>query len=143
MKNSKWAMKKALSVLLSAAMTAGLLSATGFIAAAETIPVENRKATSSDADSGRATSSDAELLDEDGFLIDGVISDDLFTDPVQVEDAEFATVSNALLAKPKRQKRPELYPYFETSSRERLKIKVFGRYLDPYDVHPYRVTLFW
>ena len=98
-------MKKALSILLSAAMTAGLLSATGFIAAAETIPVKNRKATASDAESGRATASDAELLDEDGFLIDGVVSDDLFMDPDQTVDAEFATVSNALRAKPKRKVR--------------------------------------
>ena len=104
MKNSKGTMKKAVSVLLSAAMTVGLLSATGITTAAETIPAENRKATSSDAERGRATSSDAELLDEDGFLIDGVVSDDLFIDPDQTVDAEFATVSNALRAKPKRQK---------------------------------------
>ena len=130
MKSSKCAMKKALSVLLSAAMAAGLLSATGIMAAAETIPAENRKATASDAESGRATASDAELFDEDGFLMDGVIADDLFIDPDQAVDVETATNSNVLRAKPKRKKRPELYPYFETSSRERLKFKIFGRYIE-------------
>ena len=102
MKSSKWAIKKALSFLLSAAMTAGLLSATGFIAAAETIPAESRKATASDAESKSATASDAELLDEDGFLLDGNIPYDLAID---LEDAEFATKSNALRAKPKRKVR--------------------------------------
>ena len=124
-------MKKALSILLSAAMTVGLFSATGNIAAAETIPAENRKATASDAESKSATASDAELLDEDGFLLDGNIPYDLAID---LEEEEFATKSNALRAKAKREILPQLYPYFETSSRERLKFKVFGRCLDPYDV---------
>ena len=120
-------MKKALSILLSAAMTVGLLSATGNIAAAGTIPAQNRKATASDAESKSATTSDAELLDEDGFLLDGNIPYDLAID---LEEEEFATVSNALLAKPKRKVRPQLYPYFETSSRERLKFKIYGRYIE-------------
>ena len=124
-------MKKALSILLSAAMTVGLLSATGNIAAAGTIPAQNRKATASDAESKSATTSDAELLDEDGFLLDGNIPYDLAID---LEEEEFATKSNALRAKAKREILPQLYPYFETSSRERLKFKVFGRCLDPYDV---------
>ena len=127
MKSSKRTMKKALSILLSAAMTAGFLSATGFIAAAETIPAESGKETEFNAESNSATASDAELLDEEGFLLDGDISDDLFTDPELAGDAETATRSNVLRAPAKREKKPQLVPYFDTSSRERLYIRLYGR----------------
>ena len=89
MKSSKRAMKKALCVLLSAAITAGLRSATGIIAAAETLSSDSGKVAATASDAEKEDKKDditvvEEPLDEKGCLLDGNISDDLFIDPDQV-----------------------------------------------------------
>ena len=77
-----------------------------------------------------ATASDAEKepLDEEGFLQDGEIWDD--SDTFLADDA---TASNATPSSAKREKYPDVWPYFEQSSPEHLKFRVFVDYREPDD----------
>ena len=157
MTDRKKLVRKGVSWLLSAALTIGLLSATGLTAGAETIlqktvSQENAPAVEEESSQEKApakedklspeetapgaTASDAgkteengqesrpaaeeEPLDEDGVLLDGEVVGIPDFDP---EETGAATRSNALLAQPERKNYPLLYPYFETSTAERLTFR--------------------
>ena len=123
MKNRKWVMRRAMSWLLTAAMTVGMLSATGVTVSAETAPEvaalqetvlqkKNEKLTATASDA--KTEDQAEKLDEDGYLMDGEISGDM-------ADEDDATPSDA-----KRKKYPKLHPYFPDDSPEHLEFRVLA-----------------
>ena len=137
--------KKGLSWLLSAALTIGLLSATGLTAGAEILSTEQTvslegavsetdplspKETASASDAGKkeetgqdSRPAEEEPLDEEGVLLDGEVADIPDLDP---EEADTATRSNALLAK-KRENYPLLFPYFETITSDRLTFRLYAR----------------
>ena len=159
MMHRKRFVKKGLSWLLSAALTMGLLSVTGLTAGAEILsaeqtvsleetasetdpssPVETASETDPSSAVETASASDAgkaeengqdsrpaeeEPLDEEGVLLDGEVADIPDMDP---EEADAATRSNALLAK-KRENYPLLFPYFETTTSDRLTFRLYGRNL--------------
>ena len=155
MMHRKRFVKKGLSWLLSAALTIGLFSATGLTAGAEILSTEQTvsleetmsetepsspeetasetepsspEETASASDAGRAeeTGQDSrpaeeEPLDEEGVLLDGEVADIPDIDPAE---ADAATRSNALLAK-KRENYPLLFPYFETTTSDRLTFRLY------------------
>ena len=139
MNDRKCVIRRAMSWLLTAAMTVGMLSATGVIVSAETAPEERILQETAAGETVReseeekksvrqtATAADAEkeekaeVLDEDGFLMDGEIEESM-------AEADPATASDA-----KREKYPMLYPYFPNDSPEHLKFRVLGEYLEEGD----------
>ena len=154
MKNRRLVMRRAMSWLLTAVMTVGMLSATGVTAGAETVAQTGVAAEAepaaeagtaaeevSAAGSGSrkdgkpaATASDAkkeetaEQLDEDGFLPDGEITGDLADEA----DEGDATPSDA-----KRKKYPVLSPYYPSDSPEHLEFRVLWKNLEKGDIIRY------
>ena len=128
MRDIKAGMKRGLSWILTAVLTFGFLSAAGGTAGADTVtPAERgsiRTATASDA----KKEPEKELLDEEGFLQDGEIWDD--SDTFLADDA---TASNATPSSAERKNYPIAYAYFEQSSPEHLKFRIYMEYWQPDD----------
>gem|GEM_PF-2729205 len=129
MKNRRLVMRRAMSWLLTAVMTVGMLSATGVTVSAETEAEKKagqQTATASDAgkeekETRTEKETQAEPLDEDGYLMDGEITGSM-------AEADPATASDA-----KRKKYPSLFPYFPNESPEHLEFRVLGDYIEEND----------
>lgn len=118
--------KKVLSWILTTALTAGFVSAAGGTAGAETMAPAGqgsvRTATASQAEKARE-----EPLNEDGFLQDGDVWND------REGSGDHATPSSATPSDAEREDYPVVYAYYEKSSPEHLKFRIFVDYRQPDD----------